>query len=62
MILSGQATFAGYVKLDDTAYWFNVVDHLFGQSNSAIDAIAVHLLARTDLGPTTPRGSFILPA
>ena len=60
VILSGQATFAGYVKLDDTAYWFNVVDHLFGQSNSAIDAIP-STYSLTDLGQNYPRGSFILP-
>ena len=28
VLLSGQATFTGFVKLDDTATWFNLIDHV----------------------------------
>ena len=28
VIFSGQATFAGYLKLDDTGTWFNVIDQV----------------------------------
>jgi hypothetical protein len=59
VILSGQATFTGYVRLDDTAYWLNVVDHLFGQSNAAVDAIPSSY-SLTDLDEHYPRGAFIL--
>ena len=28
VVLSGQATFAGYIKLDDTATWLAITDHV----------------------------------
>src|SRR5271165_2282595 len=41
VLLSGQATFLGFVKLDDTATWFNIIDHVmsharFGQRRSTL--------------------------
>lgn len=34
IVLSGQATFAGYIKLDDTATWLALTDHAFGHGSS----------------------------
>jgi hypothetical protein len=60
VIFSGEATFAGYIRLDDTAYWLNVIDHLFGQSNYAADAIP-STYSITNPGEDYPMGSFLLP-
>jgi hypothetical protein len=34
VLLSGQATFAGYLRLDDTATWLGIVDQVMGHSRS----------------------------
>ena len=34
VILSGHATFAGYLKLDDTATWLSIVDRLLAHGRS----------------------------
>jgi hypothetical protein len=34
VLLSGQATFAGYMRLDDTATWLGIVDQVMGHSRS----------------------------
>ena len=34
VLLTGHATFTGFVKLDDTATWFNVIDHVMGHARS----------------------------
>ena len=34
VLLSGQATFTGYIKLDDTATWFNVIDNVMSHARS----------------------------
>jgi hypothetical protein len=34
VILSGQATFTGYIRLDDTATWLSIVDRVLGHSRS----------------------------
>jgi hypothetical protein len=72
VILSGEATFLGYVRLDDTATWFNLVDQLFSHSRSfpTVAPSTFTLNAETDLGTTTfaggivgsayPAGSFML--
>lgn len=40
VLLSGEATFAGHVKLDDTATWFAFIDHLpeYGRN---VDSLAI---------------------
>lgn len=62
VLLSGQATFAGFVRLDDTATWFNIVDHLSsGPPHSGGDLSSTYALEYSRLGPYYPRGSFVLP-
>src|SRR5271155_2588686 len=34
VLLSGQATFTGFIKLDDTSTWFNVIDTLISHGRS----------------------------
>ncbi|MGD0196717.1 MAG: hypothetical protein ABSC56_02240 [Solirubrobacteraceae bacterium] len=71
VIMSGEATFLGYVRLDDTATWFNLIDQLFshGRSFSSLPPSTYALNAFTNLGTTTvndvtgsayPSGSFML--
>jgi hypothetical protein len=64
VLLSGQATFTGFVRLDDTATWFNIIDHLVSHSSSAADQLpsTYSLEYHTALGVTYPRGAFVLPA
>ena len=52
VILSGQATFLGYVRLDDTATWFNLIDQLFshGRSFASLPLSTYKLNAETNLG------------
>ena len=64
VILSGQATFLGYVRLDDTSTWFAFVDQFFahGRSLSALPASTYNLLLSTDLvRGGYPSGAFMLP-
>jgi hypothetical protein len=68
VILSGQATFLGYVRLDDTATWFNLIDQLFSHARSfaSLPSSTFKLNAQTDLGTTGtgsayPSGAFMLP-
>jgi hypothetical protein len=67
VLLSGQATFTGYVKLDDTATWFNVVDVVMHHSNSIAALNAAFHPASTftqvftgDVGEHYPLGAFML--
>src|SRR6476646_10555964 len=34
VLLSGQATFAGFIRLDDTATWLNIIDHAMSHARS----------------------------
>jgi hypothetical protein len=63
VLLSGQATFTGFVKLDDTATWFNVIDHVMSHSRSVSSepASTYSLVFSGDVGPTYPLGAFMLP-
>jgi hypothetical protein len=72
VILSGQATFLGYTRLDDTATWFALIDQLFshGRSFGALDPSTFKLLVEANLGTGTnngivgssyPAGAFLLP-
>ena len=64
MILSGQATFLGYVRLDDTATWFAFIDQFFshGRALSSLPSSTYSLLLSTDLTQGGyPPGAFMLP-
>jgi hypothetical protein len=67
VLLSGQATFTGYLKLDDTATWFNVVDIVMSHSHSlAALHEAFHppsdftTVFTGDVGEQYPLGAFML--
>ena len=64
VILSGQATFLGYVRLDDSATWFAYVDQFFahGRALSSLPSSTYSLLLSTDLtAGGYPPGAFMLP-
>jgi hypothetical protein len=62
ILLSGQATFAGFVRLDDTATWFNIIDHLpSGPHGSSGEPPSTYALEYSSLGPHYPRGAFAIP-
>ena len=64
VILSGQATFLGYVRLDDTATWLALIDQLFSHGRSIADVApsTFQLLINTNLnGSSYPAGAFMLP-
>jgi hypothetical protein len=65
VILSGQDTFLGYVRLDDTATWLGFIDQLFqhGRSLSSIDPSSTYyVLLNANLGVAGyPSGAFMLP-
>ena len=63
VILSGQATFLGYVRLDDTATWLALADNLFahGRSVAALPPSTFQLLVSTNLsGSAYPAGAFMI--
>lgn len=63
VLLSGEATFTGFLKLDDTATWFNVIDHVMSHARSVSgEAPSTYRLVFTgDVGSSYPLGSFVLP-
>lgn len=62
VLLSGQATFTGIIRLDDTATWLGVVDHAFTHLHETGGLSTYSLNFETDVGPTYPLGSFMLLA
>lgn len=61
VLLSGHATFAGFVRLDDTATWFNIVDHLASGPHAGGGPPSTYALEyATGIGPEYPRGAFAL--
>jgi len=62
VILSGTATFAGYIRLDDTSTWFNVIDRIFFHARSVSGEMpSTYSLTFTgDIGKTYPLGAFML--
>jgi hypothetical protein len=67
VLLTGEATFNGYVKLDDTATWFTVVDVIMQHSHSlAALSTAFHppstftSVFTLDVGERYPLGAFML--
>jgi hypothetical protein len=65
VILSGQDTFLGYVRLDDTATWLGFIDQFFqhGRSLSSLDPSSTYyVLLNANLGAGAyPSGAFMLP-
>ena len=63
VILSGQATFLGFIKLDDTATWFDVIDRIMthGRSFAGVMPSSYSLVFTGDVGPSYPLGAFVLP-
>jgi hypothetical protein len=63
VLLSGQATFTGYIKLDDTATWLNIIDHAMTHLHEFSTGISTYSLNFAgDVGPTYPQGAFMLVA
>jgi hypothetical protein len=62
VLLSGHATWLGYLRLDDTATWFNVADNVFahGRSVAGIPKSTYTLVYTGDVGPSYPLGSFMI--
>jgi hypothetical protein len=62
VLLAGQATFTGFIRLDDTATWFNVIDHVMSHSRSVSSepTSTYSLVFKTDIGATYPLGAFML--
>jgi hypothetical protein len=60
VILSGEATFLGYVRLDDTATWFALIDQLFthGRSFSSLLPSTYKLLVEANLATYAVPGTF----
>ncbi|HXR13385.1 MAG TPA: hypothetical protein VN740_01915 [Solirubrobacteraceae bacterium] len=65
VILSGEASFLGYVRLDDTATWLAFVDQFFahGRSLASLSTSSTYwLLLNTNLTAAGyPAGAFMLP-
>jgi hypothetical protein len=63
VILSGQATFLGYIRLDDTATWLGFIDQFFahGRSLASLPSSTYQLLLQTNLTVAGyPSGAFML--
>jgi hypothetical protein len=64
VLLSGSATFLGYIRLDDTASFLDLIDHAMTHLHSVGGAApSTYTLVFTgDAGPTYPLGAFMLLA
>ena len=65
VLLSGSATFTGYIRLDDTASFLDLIDHAMTHLHIAAGSeppSTYALVFSGDAGPTYPLGSFMLPA
>ena len=60
VVLSGEATFAGYVKLDDTATWLAMTDHLMehGRDVGGLAPSSYEATLDVNLGTGYPVGAF----
>jgi hypothetical protein len=61
IVLSGQATFAGYIKLDDTATWMALTDRVMehGRSLSGLPPSSYEATLAFNLGAGYPVGVFL---
>src|SRR5262249_57796730 len=59
--LSGQATFAGYIRLDDTATWMALTDRVMehGRSLAGLDPSTYEATLSFNLGDGYPIGAFL---
>jgi hypothetical protein len=65
VLLSGRPTFAGYLRLDDTATWLGIIDRVVshGRSLSGLSPSTFQLNLNAYVGAGGyPTGSFLLPA
>lgn len=62
ILLSGQATFAGFVRLDDTATWLGITDQVMGHGRalSYLPSSTYRLILEAYVGNSYPLGSFML--
>jgi hypothetical protein len=61
VIASGQATFTGFIKLDDTGSWFNIIDNVMSHGRSAAGLPdSTYRLQVLQPGPAYPLGAFML--
>jgi hypothetical protein len=62
VLLTGEATFAGVIKLDDTATWFNFIDNAMshGRSTAGLPP-STYKLNFEQINPAYPLGAFMLP-
>ena len=62
VLLSGEATFTGFIKLDDTGTWFNIIDNVMSHGHSVAGlAESTYRLQVEQPGPAYPLGAFMLP-
>jgi hypothetical protein len=61
VVASGQATFAGYIKLDDTATWLAISDHVLehGRNLSGLAPSSYEATLSSYVGNGYPLGSFV---
>lgn len=62
VLLYGHPTWTGYLRLDDTATWFNVVDNVMahGRSAAGLPASTYTLVMTGDVGAAYPLGAFMV--
>ena len=64
VLLSGHATFSGFLTLDDTAYWFNIIDHISSGPDTPSGELPSSYSLQYEMGILDyayPLGSFMLP-
>ena len=61
VILSGEPSFAGYIKLDDTATWLAMTDRIMehGRSLSGLEASSYYATLKFNLAGGYPIGAFV---
>jgi hypothetical protein len=61
VLLYGHPTWTGYLRLDDTATWFNVVDNVMahGRSVAGLPSSTYTLVMSGDVGAAYPLGAFM---
>ncbi len=61
VIASGEATFAGYIKLDDTSTWLAFTDHVltYGHGTGGLNPSSYEAVVQINLSAGYPLGAFI---
>jgi hypothetical protein len=61
VLLSGQATFTGFIKLDDTSTWLGFTDQVMshGREVASVPQSTYALVLKSNIGTGYPLGSFI---